>query len=109
MSCQVVSRSVTATLPKRQAQEVTSCRLVPVTTTSLRIDIMPPLPNTYDDETTSLIESVQRRQNDLSEFQIPRLRDCKGPLAIQQNLAAELREDIDIISRQIEVNYWASR
>lgn len=65
---------------------------------------MPPLPNTFDDETKGLIESVQRRRNDLSEFQIPRLRDCKGPLAVQQSLAAELREDIDILGRQIEVS-----
>jgi len=38
----------------------------------------------------------------LLEFQIPRLRDCKGPLTVQQNLAAELREDVDVLGRQIE-------
>lgn len=64
---------------------------------------MPPLPTTYDDETKGLIASVQRRQKDLSGFQIPRLRTCKGPLSIQQNFAAELREDIDTLGRQIEV------
>jgi protein transport protein SEC20 len=65
---------------------------------------MPPLPNTYDNEIKDLIESVQRRENDLFDFQIPRLRDCKGPLTVQQNLAAELREDVDILGRQIEVS-----
>ena len=68
---------------------------------------MPPLPSTYDEETNSLIASVQRRQKDLSEFQIPRLRDCKGPLTVQQNLAAELREDVDTLGRQIQVRIWA--
>lgn len=64
---------------------------------------MPPLPNTYDEEVTSLIASIRRRQNDLLEFQIPRLRDCKGPLSVQQNFAAEVREDVDALARQIEV------
>lgn len=63
--------------------------------------IMPPIP---DDDTKSLISSVRRRLKDLSEFQIPRLRDCNGPLAVQQNLAAELREDVDTLAKQIEVN-----
>ena len=65
---------------------------------------MPPLPSTYDDDTKGLIASVQRRQKDLSGFQIPRLRECKGPLSTQQDLAAELREDLDVLSRQIEVS-----
>jgi protein transport protein SEC20 len=65
---------------------------------------MPPLPNTYDEETKNLIESVQRRQTDLSQFQIPRLRSCKGPLSVQQDLAAELREDMDTFGKQIEVS-----
>lgn len=64
---------------------------------------MPPLPTTYDDETKTLIASIQRRQKDLTEFQIPRLRSCKGPLSVQQNFAAELREDIDALGKQIEV------
>ncbi|KZP15315.1 Sec20-domain-containing protein [Athelia psychrophila] len=63
---------------------------------------MPPLPTTYDDETKALIASIQRRQKDLTEFQIPRLRNCRGPLNVQQNFAAELREDIDALSKQIE-------
>jgi hypothetical protein len=65
---------------------------------------MPPIPSTYDEETKSLIESIQRRQKDLSEFQIPRLRNCKGPLLIQQNLAAELREDMDTLGGLVEVS-----
>jgi protein transport protein SEC20 len=68
---------------------------------------MPPLPSTYDEETKSLIASIQRRQKDLSQFQIPRLRDCKGPLTVQQDLAAELREDFDTLGRQIEVSVLA--
>jgi hypothetical protein len=69
---------------------------------------MPPIPTTYDDETKNLIESIQRRQKDLSEFQIPRLRDCRQSLAVQQNLAAELREDVDTVGKQIEVSIAAA-
>jgi protein transport protein SEC20 len=34
---------------------------------------------------------MQRRAKDLEDFQIPRLRDWKGSLAIQQQYASELR------------------
>jgi protein transport protein SEC20 len=64
---------------------------------------MAPLPNTFDEETLQLIAAAQRHEKDLAEFQIPRLRSCRGPLSLQQNLAAELREDIDTFARQIEV------
>ena len=64
---------------------------------------MPPLPTTLNDETKDLILSLQRRQKDLSEFQVPRLRACIGPLSLQQDLATELREDIETFTRQIEV------
>jgi protein transport protein SEC20 len=69
---------------------------------------MPPIPTTYDDETNNLIASIQRRQTDLSELQIPRLRDCRESLAVQQNLAAELREDVDTVGKQIEVSIATS-
>ncbi|KAJ7754458.1 Sec20-domain-containing protein [Mycena metata] len=63
---------------------------------------MPPLPTTFDEETLQLVASARRHENDLAEFQIPRLRSCQGPLSLQQNLAAELREDVDTFARQIE-------
>ncbi|KAI0326134.1 Sec20-domain-containing protein [Cubamyces sp. BRFM 1775] len=63
---------------------------------------MPPLPSTLDEETTNLIASIERRQKDLSDFQIPRLRQCTGPLALQQQYAAELRDDLDVLSKQVE-------
>ncbi|CDO70492.1 hypothetical protein BN946_scf184569.g35 [Trametes cinnabarina] len=63
---------------------------------------MPPLPSALDDETTNLIASLERRQKDISEFQIPRLRKCTGPLSVQQQYAAELRDDLDAFARQIE-------
>lgn len=65
---------------------------------------MPPLPNTLDEHTLQLVESARRLQNDLQEFQIPRLRQCLGPLSLQQTLAAELREDVDSFARQVEVS-----
>ena len=64
---------------------------------------MPPLPVTFDDAAKALIESLERRQKDIREFQIPRLRTCKGPLSLQQQYAAEIREDIDVFAKQLEV------
>ncbi|KAG2049781.1 Sec20-domain-containing protein [Suillus hirtellus] len=63
---------------------------------------MPPIPTTLDAEVLSLIESIERHYNDLSTFQIPRLRACTGPLPTQQAWAAEVREDIEGLARQIE-------
>ncbi|KAI9437239.1 Sec20-domain-containing protein [Lactarius indigo] len=63
---------------------------------------MPPLPPTFDDATSASIASIQRRQNDLRDFQIPRLRDCTESLATQQQYAAELREDLEAVMRLIE-------
>jgi protein transport protein SEC20 len=68
---------------------------------------MPPIPTTLDAEALSLIESIERRRNDLSTFQIPRLRACTGPLTTQQAWAAEVREDIEGLARQIEVRQFA--
>ncbi|KAL5522741.1 hypothetical protein ACEPAG_8759 [Sanghuangporus baumii] len=64
---------------------------------------MAPIPQILDDETKVLVDKLQRRERDLVEFQIPRLRDCKGPLSLQQRLAAELKEDLDAFVKQIEI------
>ena len=66
---------------------------------------MAPIPQILDDETKALAENLQRREKDLTEFQIPRLRDCKGPLSVQQQFAAELREDLDAFTKQVEVSW----
>ncbi|KAG2109673.1 uncharacterized protein F5147DRAFT_691777, partial [Suillus discolor] len=50
----------------------------------------------------SLIDSIERHHNDLSTLQIPRLRACTSPLTAQQACAAEVREDIEGLARQIE-------
>lgn len=70
----------------------------------LSVIIMPPLPTTFDDATNASIASIQRRQNDLREFQIPRLRGCSESLTVQQQYAAELREDLESIIRLVEVS-----
>ncbi|KAJ8591734.1 hypothetical protein M405DRAFT_93496 [Rhizopogon salebrosus TDB-379] len=44
----------------------------------------------------------QRHHNDLTTFLIPRLRACAGPLGTQQAWAAEVREDIEGLARQVE-------
>ncbi|KAJ6486623.1 hypothetical protein C8R45DRAFT_1097912 [Mycena sanguinolenta] len=46
--------------------------------------------------------SAQEHEKDLTESKIPRLRSCRGPLSLQQDLAAELHDDIDTFARQIE-------
>jgi len=64
---------------------------------------MPPLPSSLDQESLALIDQVERRKTDLNDYQLPRLRNCQGPLSVQQDLAAELREDIDTFASQVEV------
>ncbi|KAN0084391.1 hypothetical protein V8E55_007895 [Tylopilus felleus] len=63
---------------------------------------MAPIPTTFDAEAQALLEAIERRQNDLSTFQIPRLRSCTGPLATQQAWTAEIREDIEQLAKQVE-------
>lgn len=65
---------------------------------------MPPIPTTLGSEITNVVDAVRRRVFDLSKYQIPRLRDCHGPLATQQQYAAEVREDTELLSRQVEVS-----
>ncbi|KAI8969399.1 hypothetical protein BD414DRAFT_503474 [Trametes punicea] len=45
---------------------------------------------------------MERRQKDIADFQIPRLRQCAGPLSLQQQYAAELRDDLDAFAKHIE-------
>ena len=64
---------------------------------------MPPLPAVFDADSLALVERIERGLNDLSTFQIPRLRSCTGPLTTQQLWAAEIREDVERLGTQIEV------
>ncbi|KIY61527.1 Sec20-domain-containing protein [Cylindrobasidium torrendii FP15055 ss-10] len=63
---------------------------------------MPPVPPTFSPEAVQLIDSIERRFKDVREYQIPRLRAFKGTLGAQQDLATEVREDIDTVGRLIE-------
>lgn len=65
---------------------------------------MPPTPIQLNNESLQLVDGLHRRQKDLVEYQIPRLRDCTGPLSTQQQLANELREDLDAFTRNIDVS-----
>ena len=47
--------------------------------------------------------NIRRRLDDLGNFQLSRLRDCKGPLDLQHELADEMRSDLEIVRRGIEV------
>lgn len=53
-----------------------------------------------------IIDHIQRRLEDLSSHQIPRLRQCKGPLSVQQEIARELRGDIARLEQRIEVRLF---
>ena len=65
---------------------------------------MPPLPPQFDESTLASIAGIQRRETDLKDFQIPRLRDYRGSLSVQQQYAAELREDLDTLTQLVEVS-----
>lgn len=52
---------------------------------------------------SSAIPGLTRRLNDVRTFQIPRLKECRGPLSLHAELADELRQDLDDIARTLEV------
>jgi protein transport protein SEC20 len=47
---------------------------------------------------------ARRRLADLQTYQLPRLRDCRGPVDLQRELSAELKEDIRRVERSIDVS-----
>lgn len=64
---------------------------------------MPPLPVTSDLDPQSQLANIHRRLNDLRTFQLPRLRECKGPLDLHRELAEEMRGDLERVRLGIEV------
>ena len=65
---------------------------------------MAPIPLVLDDETKDLVDNLKRREKDLAEFQVPRLRQCSSSLVEQQRLAAELKEDLGSFGQYVEVS-----
>lgn len=63
---------------------------------------MAPIPSLLPPETQDSIASLTRKQKDIIDFQISRLRKCTGPLATQQQLGSELREDVEGFVRHVE-------
>ncbi|KZV98930.1 Sec20-domain-containing protein [Exidia glandulosa HHB12029] len=63
---------------------------------------MAPISIELDADTRAIVDTADRRARDIGEYQIPRLRDCKGPVSLQQQLNSELRDDLDALARQIE-------
>lgn len=55
------------------------------------------------DSPSYLIASLNRHLKDLSTFQIPRLAECSGPKTLQEELVAELREDMEELKKGMEV------
>ncbi|KAH8829373.1 Sec20-domain-containing protein [Flagelloscypha sp. PMI_526] len=62
---------------------------------------MAPIP-LFSEDTNTAIDSARRKQKDLAEFQIPRLRDCKGPLSLQQEWYTEVRDDLEKLHLQVQ-------
>lgn len=54
-------------------------------------------------EVPQITTSIRRRLADLQTYQLPRLRECKGPIDLQRELSAELKEDIRRIKRSLDV------
>ncbi|EUC54618.1 Sec20-domain protein [Rhizoctonia solani AG-3 Rhs1AP] len=63
---------------------------------------MPPIASPLFIEAQTTHEGISRRLRDINKFQIPRLRECKGPLTLQQQFAAELRDDTEAITKRLE-------
>ncbi|PPR02353.1 hypothetical protein CVT24_011697 [Panaeolus cyanescens] len=63
---------------------------------------MPPIAIRLSEDAKSLISGLDRRFRFLSEEQVPKLRECSGPLSVQQALAEDIREDTVSLGRQIE-------
>lgn len=65
---------------------------------------MPPLPDPLYDDAKAKLEKLERRINDAFLFQVPRLRNHVGTIALQQQYAGELREDIESCRRELQVD-----
>ena len=78
-----------------------SSRLVPYT---FACSPMAPIPNTLPEDALSLISAAERRYKFLSDSELPKLRQCIGPLSVQQTLAEDLRVDTIALTRQVEVS-----
>lgn len=79
-------------------------RASPAKAKACTVTMMASLPLTIDDDTRNLVDGLERRQKDLTDFQVPRLRQFIGSLVEQERLAAELKEDLDVFGRQVEVS-----
>jgi hypothetical protein len=64
---------------------------------------IPPISSPLFLEAKTTYEGLSRQLKDLDEYQIPRLRDCKGTLTLQQQYAAELRDDTEALAKRMEV------
>ena len=65
---------------------------------------MAPIPNTLPEDALFLISAAERRYNYLLDSELPKLRQCIGPLSVQQTLAEDIRVDTIALTRQIEVS-----
>ena len=54
-------------------------------------------------DVSSHLANLDRRLADLRTFQLPRLREYRGPLDLHRELADELRGDLENLRRGIEV------
>ncbi|KAK4052391.1 Protein transport protein sec20 [Microbotryomycetes sp. JL201] len=62
----------------------------------------PAPPPTLPQELLALVASLTRRLTDLEQHQIPQLAQCKGPLTLHEQLAAEVRQEMTGMRKDVE-------
>ena len=72
----------------------------------LTLPAMAPIPITLPEDALFLISAAERRYRFLSDSELPKLRQCIGPLSVQQTLAEDLRVDTIALTRQVEVSLF---
>lgn len=69
----------------------------------LRSEYMAPIPSRLPEEAVSLISAAERRYKHITETEIIELRNCIGPLSVQQALAEDVRGNTIALTQQVEV------
>ncbi|KAF8325881.1 Sec20-domain-containing protein [Cantharellus anzutake] len=64
---------------------------------------MPPISDPLHDETLVKLGKLHTRIQDALSYQVPRLFNHTGSVAVHQQYAAELREDIESFRRELEI------
>jgi len=64
---------------------------------------MPPVAPRLHEDALSLVSAIEGRFQNLFEVEIPRLRQCSGPLSLHQAFSEEIREETLVLSKSLDV------